>query len=365
MGYDRTSLANVSQWNDLQNNLLDPAGLPRPGSVLVDTENNPHDALFRLVFSDPERVIDELKSVLPPELFAMLDVGSLALLKTHTTTFELPDYISDLMYEVRLAGTEIKIWFIHEHQSTAPVLLPLRFAQYTVAAWTALVGDVHKPRVTRLPFILPIVLVHDPQGRRSPLKLSDLYDVPEAFLRLTDGVGLQLQYYCDDLNAVTPEAIAQRSDSPVYRLTLWLLKSRGRPGPEYADAFKAAFRELRAAGYRSLISGILQYIVRTSGDEESVPLRAAKAADPIFEEDIVTLTETWFKEGEAKGRVEGEAKGRLEGRADLLLQQLHDRFGTVSTDIAQRVQDGSAEDHSRWARRILRADSLTAVFDDA
>ncbi len=174
-----------------------------------------------------------------------------------------------------------------------------------------------------------------------------------------------MQYYCDDLNAVSPQAIAERSDSPVYRLTLWLLKSRGRPGPEYAEAFKVVFQELRTAGYRSLIWGILQYIVSTSGDEESVPLRAAKAADPIFEEDIVTLTEVWFKEGEAKGRVDGRVEGRVEGRADLLLEQLHDRFGTLPDDVRARVQEGSADDHSRWARRILHVESLTALFDDA
>ncbi len=331
----------------------------------MDTKNNPHDALFRLVFSDPARVLDELRAVLPEELFRQLDLDSLVPLKTHSTTAELPDFVSDLKFSIKLRGTEIEIWLLLEHQSQAPVLLPLRFAQYTVAHWTALVGDVHNPRVTRLPFVLPVVIMHDGRGRRSPLKLSELYDAPEAFLAAAGDLGLQLGYVCDDLCRVSPEVVAERSVSPVYRLCLWLLQSRGRPGPETYDAFKAAFRRLRKLGYRSLILGFLQYSVRMSGDEESVPLRAARDADPVFEEDIVSLTEVWFKEGEAKGEKKGRREGRVEGRAGLLLRQLRERFGPLSEDVVDRVQSGGQQDHERWALRVLSVETLTEVFADA
>ena len=67
-------------------------------------------------------------------------------------------------------------------------------------------------------------------------------------------------------------------------------------------------------------------------------------------------------EGHAQGRTEGHAQGRVEGRAALLLELLERRFGTVPTDVAQRVREATVQQLSDWGERLFRADSLSDVF---
>ena len=76
-----------------------------------------------------------------------------------------------------------------------------------------------------------------------------------------------------------------------------------------------------------------------------------------------------FDAGEASGRLQGEADGRLKGEADgrraLLLELLEARFGKLSAEVTARVDQAGPEELSRWARQILTADSLQAVFAPA
>jgi hypothetical protein len=63
-----------------------------------------------------------------------------------------------------------------------------------------------------------------------------------------------------------------------------------------------------------------------------------------------------------EGRAEGVAKGRAEGRAHLLLRQMQLKFGSVSAEVAPVVASGSAEQHERWAERVLSATSAEDVI---
>jgi predicted transposase/invertase (TIGR01784 family) len=73
-------------------------------------------------------------------------------------------------------------------------------------------------------------------------------------------------------------------------------------------------------------------------------------------------------EGEALGRAEGEALGRAEGealgRATMLIELLTRKFGEMPEAVRARVQSAGQAEHSRWADRVLFADSIDAVFED-
>jgi predicted transposase YdaD len=62
----------------------------------------------------------------------------------------------------------------------------------------------------------------------------------------------------------------------------------------------------------------------------------------------------WIEEAEAQGRQEGIQ----EGIQHQLLDMLAEKFGPVPASITDRVHAASAEQINRWARRILRADSI-------
>lgn len=55
---------------------------------------------------------------------------------------------------------------------------------------------------------------------------------------------------------------------------------------------------------------------------------------------------------------ESHREGVEEGRRDLLLELLAEKFGAVPTWASERVRAASADQLDRWARKILRSDSL-------
>ena len=61
-------------------------------------------------------------------------------------------------------------------------------------------------------------------------------------------------------------------------------------------------------------------------------------------------------------RREGRAEGRLEGGTSILQGQLEEKFGALSEQTKARLREATEDQLTRWARRILIADSLEAVF---
>ena len=64
----------------------------------------------------------------------------------------------------------------------------------------------------------------------------------------------------------------------------------------------------------------------------------------------------------AEGHSDGLTEGRTEGRADLLIRLPGVRFGTLPAETLERIRAGTADDHARWAERLLTAASPAAVL---
>jgi predicted transposase YdaD len=63
-------------------------------------------------------------------------------------------------------------------------------------------------------------------------------------------------------------------------------------------------------------------------------------------------------EGKAEGKAEGEARGRAEGKAALLQDQLHAKFGPLPKWARSRVQNATPAQLDRWAKKVLKSESL-------
>ena len=69
-----------------------------------------------------------------------------------------------------------------------------------------------------------------------------------------------------------------------------------------------------------------------------------------------TIAETW----EARGKQQGQQK-----YAQAILQRLlAQRFGTLSTEVIQRIETAELDTLDRWLVRVLTAPTLAAVFDE-
>jgi hypothetical protein len=87
---------------------------------------------------------------------------------------------------------------------------------------------------------------------------------------------------------------------------------------------------------------------------------------------MMTIGEKLIARGERRGRDKGRQEGREEGREqgreeatrDLLLDMLEDRFGAPPPALCEKIAGARTADLRRWARRLLRANTLDEVFAD-
>ncbi|MBF0427724.1 MAG: Rpn family recombination-promoting nuclease/putative transposase [Magnetococcales bacterium] len=80
------------------------------------------------------------------------------------------------------------------------------------------------------------------------------------------------------------------------------------------------------------------------------PQEATKMMSIFAREIIEQHKHTWLQEGEQRGK------------AELLLDQLQERFGLIPETIHKQVISATLEDINAWARKIFKADSLQKVF---
>jgi hypothetical protein len=68
----------------------------------------------------------------------------------------------------------------------------------------------------------------------------------------------------------------------------------------------------------------------------------------------------WNRELQEKGRQEG----RQEATAQVLLRQLHLKFGPLAPEVEERVRSTDADRLLEWSERILTSERLEEVFGD-
>jgi hypothetical protein len=71
---------------------------------------------------------------------------------------------------------------------------------------------------------------------------------------------------------------------------------------------------------------------------------------PMLRETVTEWTRQWLEEG------------RQQGEARLLIRQLEQKFGLLTTADHQRIQQADSEELLLWGERLLKAESLSEVF---
>ena len=81
------------------------------------------------------------------------------------------------------------------------------------------------------------------------------------------------------------------------------------------------------------------------------------------EEGIEQGMQQGIERGVQQGIEQGMNRGRVEGERALLRRQLRRRFGVLSPETVERVDQASARDLESWAENVLDAGTLDEVFD--
>ncbi|MBF0628587.1 MAG: hypothetical protein HQL91_10265 [Magnetococcales bacterium] len=115
-------------------------------------------------------------------------------------------------------------------------------------------------------------------------------------------------------------------------------------------------RELRRAFAKWLSRILLPRLTkRDVAIPEAMPeMEELEEVHTMLAETAERWTREWMRDG--------EKKGRHDGKAEMLLDQLQERFGLIPESVQKQVESANLDDINIWARKIFRADSLQAVF---
>ena len=335
--------------------------------------SQPHDSLFRYVFSDPQNAEGELRAALPAEVVSRLDWSTLRVVDGTLVDEEARHLYSDLIFEVAVAKvkTPVMLYVLLEHQSRSDPWMALRLLRYMARLWGRWLRT--HPGATKLPAILPLVVHHDAVRWSAPRSFHELVDLPAELLREVGTYVPSYRYRVDDLSEQGVAELAARALTPQARVALACL-ARARHS---ADLL--AELELLAEDVRVLVTGpegiaafgaVVSYILSVT-DEAPERLREyAEQFGPPGVEGYMTgaeqLTEQVRKQalrqGRAEGRAEGREEGRAEGRAELLIALLRSRFGALSAEHEASLRAATAEQLDRWAARVFTVSSVDELF---
>jgi hypothetical protein len=197
------------------------------------------------------------------------------------------------------------------------------------------------------------------QRYRVPVRQVVLY-VGQKRLSMEDSLDIgsvQVRYRLVDIRAFQAEDLL-RSGKP-GDLALAVLASGGTE--KLAEIVRCAAQLAPPARNRALTQlTLLSGLRRLSGKFRMEVRRMGLMID--LRENVI-LRE-WYDEAVAKGRSEGRTEGVTEGSSRVVRELLQAKFGPLPAAVQQLLARASTSDVERWAIRILKADTLDAVFAD-
>ncbi len=345
--------------------------------------HSPHDRFFHYVFERPEAMAIKLRQVLPPELLAHLDLGSLETASTLYTNPRLRGRASDLCFSANLSDgeTTVRAHLLVEHQSTRDALSPWRALVYAGEFW----GRSRRARPKdALSLIIPVVFLQHP-AQDTPLQLSPLLDVPPR-LREVVGAPFEARLFVGDFSgSVLDDPVA-----PLHVRALVELASAFLHAYKNASALTDAriaelaplFDVVRERSGPDDIQALWTYLVEVF--EEGSPLceRIGRAVSQPVREEYMTIKEMLIREGYESGRREGLESGRREGlesgrreglesgrvagKAEALLDVLELRTLAVPPWVRERVLATCDEPLlRRWLARAYTVGSAEELLASA
>ncbi|NWH06998.1 Rpn family recombination-promoting nuclease/putative transposase, partial [Desulfobacter latus] len=112
---------------------------------------NPHDKVFREIYSNKENARSLLADKLPDNVLKLVDLNTLEISKDSFIEKELADYYSDILYRVDLTGgSQGFIYVLFEHKSYYDKFVHLQVLEYMVKIWRLYIKQ-HKESPDSLP----------------------------------------------------------------------------------------------------------------------------------------------------------------------------------------------------------------------
>ena len=268
----------------------------------------PHDRLFRSVFSDASDAAALLQATLPETLRNAFDWTTLTLADGTFVDEDLQGSQSDLLYQVEYAATgqPLSMYLLFEHQSSPDPWMRLRLLRYCCRIWEADRRD--DPDRRELRPIVPVVFYQGARGWNHSTEFSDLFpEASRAFAWVP-----RFTHELIDQTSLAPEAVTGSLRGRITQLLMMVAFDR------HVDAALQLTAELlplltQATGGVDEFRRFVLYLMATQDYEVIEAFRDGLRRQGFTEGDeIMTYAQQLLAEGEAKGRAEGRMEKQIE-----------------------------------------------------
>ena len=318
--------------------------------------NSPHDRFFKAVFGRTEVAAEFLERYLPTTAAQALNWKTLRTAKDSFLDPELALHPADLLYAVDLRdGGPGYVHVLFEHKSYVESRIGLDLLRYRVRIWEQWLNAGNSGR---LPVVVPVVVYHGAATWRVSRQFADEVEdapalrayVPACVYHLID----LSDYRDDELRGAVMLQTALLTLKYIFRDEL------SERLPEILGLLRDLAQSSKGLDYvRTLLRYLAQAasIDRLSGDQlRQAVTQTLSGGDEL----MLTIAEQW----EQQATERGIEKGIEQGEARLLKQLLTWRFGSLPAWAEARLAGAEPARLETWAKRVLDAQTLDAVFGE-
>ena len=293
--------------------------------------SNPHDKLFKQIWSDRETAADFLANYLPGDISGLMDLKTLEICKDSFVDKHLKEYFSDLLYKVSFGDQSGYVYMLFEHKSYPQKITALQLLSYICRIWKLHIKQQGLP----LPVIIPLVIYH---GRKE-------WNGSTSLLHLMASTDKRLMGYIPDFSFILFD-LSKYSDNQIKgavlsRVGVLLLKYVFTPGyeeklPEILGLLKALLEKQTGLQY---IEIIIRYILRTAENMTATNLKKMVEDNLSVDkgEMIMTLAEKFIQEGIQQGIQQGVQQGIRQGLIEAIEMGLQLRFGAEGYRLMPKI----------------------------
>ncbi len=320
-----------------------------------------HDHSYKLLFSEPEVVIDLLQGFVHEDWVKKLDFSTLEKVSGSYISDDLRAREDDIIWKVKYGESWIYVYLLLEFQSTIDKFMAVRLMSYIGLLYQDLIKTHRIPTEQRLPPVFPVVLYNGEQRWNAATKLQDLIvHVPGGLSEYLPS----LKYLLLDEGAYKLEEL-----SPLKNLVAAIFRLENVTSQEdIIDVVTNLIEWLNSPNQTSLrrsfsiwINQVLQVPQDTTTHTNSLlEIKAMlKQSVPLWIEQGVAKG---LEEGLEKGIEKGIEKGKSIGEANTLLKLLTLKFNPLPDWVAKKVYAAKKHQLDTWIERILSASSIEEVF---
>ena len=282
-----------------------------------DKPHHPHDKGYRQLLVNKKTFLELLQTFVREGWVREIEEGDLTLVDKSYVLQDFSDKEADIVYRLRLRGTEVIFYVLLELQSTVDHTMPFRLLQYMVEVWR----DVYKntPKKVRerkgfgMPAIVPAVLYNGKKGWTARRSFAEYQSGHERF----PGRLLDFSYILFDVVRYDQEDL-HRAANVVS--SVFYLDQTVDPGELVARIRKLAYvlKGMSREEFRQVIVWLKNVIKRKLPGllQEEVD-RVLEETEPREVEKMITNIERTLDEmqrvAEARGRVETARAALREG----------------------------------------------------